>query len=131
MPDKPRRAVAVHFDEDVWIEEVGRYRRLSPPASAAVRARREISDETKKHRWLPCARRGEDHTRLERCVKIYVPLDETPSAAPYGFVFELVVQADRPVAQMLAYGERHPADRKASRSVYERAHKRLHGHWPT
>lgn len=30
---------------------------------------------------------------------------------------------------MIAFGERHPTNPR-SRSVYERAHKRLHGHYP-
>ena len=48
---------------------------------------------------------------------------------PYGFVFELVAGRDGGVTlRFLAFGDRHPAP--TTRSVYERAHKRLHGRYP-
>jgi hypothetical protein len=51
------------------------------------------------------------------------------SDAPFGFVFRLT-QADGGLSwAMIAFGVRHPGDRH-TRSVYERAHKRLHGHYP-
>jgi hypothetical protein len=59
-----------------------------------------------------------------------VPLDaEGATAAPFGFVFRLTDKGDGLAWVMVAFGERHPAN-KASKSVYERAHKRLHGRYP-
>lgn len=70
-------------------------------------------------------------TRLPSCVKLYVPLGASgASDAPYGFVFRLVQKPDKSIAcQLLAFGVRHP-DKPQTRSVYARAHKRLHGHFP-
>jgi hypothetical protein len=72
-----------------------------------------------------------DGTSLPGCVKLYVPLDkEGASDAPYGFVFELDQAADKTlILELLSFGERHPSN-PSTRSVYERAHKRLHGHYP-
>jgi hypothetical protein len=69
-------------------------------------------------------------TRLAGLLKAYVPIrDDPPSARPYGFVFAPAVDADGGVyVELLAFGERHPRPR--ARSVYERAHKRLHGRYP-
>jgi hypothetical protein len=38
-------------------------------------------------------------------------------------------QAQSARRNMIAFGERHPADER-TRNVYERAHKRLHGRYP-
>jgi hypothetical protein len=64
-------------------------------------------------------------------VKVYVPLDKQgPSDAPYGFVFRLQAQPDESLSlNFVAFGERHPANAQ-TRSVYARAHKRLHGRYP-
>jgi hypothetical protein len=79
-----------------------------------------------------CAAIGADGTRLGRCVKVYLPLERASSAeAPYGFVFQMGVDDGPPPRVelgLLAFGERHPPP--GTRSVYERAHKRLHGRYP-
>lgn len=64
-------------------------------------------------------------------MKLYVPLGKQgPSDAPYGFVFRLQQERDgRLSLNLLAFGERHP-DNPVTRTVYERAHKRLHGRYP-
>jgi hypothetical protein len=52
------------------------------------------------------------------------------SEAPFGFVFQLAQDSDdRFVWNFTAFGERHP-DNPATRTVYERAHKRIHGRYP-
>jgi len=52
------------------------------------------------------------------------------SDAPYGFVFRLTQSPNGSLSwAMIAFGVRHPSDRD-TRSVYERAHKRLHRHYP-
>ena len=77
-----------------------------------------------------CSAEGADGTRLARSLKVYVPVDDRPaSERPYAFVFELAIGADGGVTlRLIAYGERHPEP--ATRSAYERAHKRLHGRYP-
>ncbi len=52
------------------------------------------------------------------------------SDAPYGFVFRMQQEPDGSLSlNLVAFGERHP-DNPATRTVYERAHKRLHGRYP-
>jgi hypothetical protein len=81
--------------------------------------------------WQRCEAEGPGGIRLPGCSKLYVPLGKTgASDAPYGFVFRLTQKPSGSLAwSMIAFGVRHPADRH-TRSVYERAHKRLHRHFP-
>jgi hypothetical protein len=81
--------------------------------------------------FLECKARGDDGTKLLGCVKLHVPLGRLgASAALLGFVFQL---AEDSVGNLLwnfiAFGERHPGN-PATRTVYERAHRRLHGRYP-
>lgn len=49
---------------------------------------------------------------------------------PFGFVFQLAQDPDGSLVwNPLAFGVRHP-ENPATRTVYERAHKRLHGRYP-
>ena len=104
----------------------------APGPAAAERARRELERSGPGGRdFQRCAAEGDDGTRLTACVKLYVPLDRPSSEAPYGFVFQVGVDDGPPrriELSLLAFGERHPAP--GTRSVYERAHKRLHGRYP-
>jgi len=46
-------------------------------------------------------------------------------------VFQLIQKPDdSPAWNLIAFGERHPANER-TRNVYERAHKRLHGRYPS
>jgi len=89
------------FGSNEWAEEVERY---APNASARLKA--------------------------ESARKLYVPLgQEGASAVPYGLVFQLAKTDRGLVWNFIAFGERHP-DNPSTRTVYERAHKRLHGRYP-
>lgn len=126
-----RPDVHVRFEPDVWEEEVGQLRPGSAMRHAAEAARVRLEAKPAAARWLACEAEAPGGTRLPRCVKLYLPLEREPSVAPYGFVFELVASRQpEPVfsLRLLAFGERHP--RPGVRSVYERAHKRLHGGYP-
>lgn len=112
----------------MWAEEVGRFERSL--ASLARAARTAIERPGARIPILGCEPHGPDGTRLPGCAKVYVPLETEPSRAPYAFVFQFVRRDDPGVLEMelLAFGERHP--RAGSRSVYDRAHRRLHGRYP-
>ena len=128
---RPPRRVPVSFDADVWSQEVERLRARSAMRVAAERARDEIAAQGVPRSALrACSAEGDDGSRLARCLKVYVPMGDRPaSERPYAFVFELAVSGDGGVTlRLIAYGERHPVP--ATRSVYERAHKRLHGRYP-
>jgi hypothetical protein len=122
---------SVEFREPVWGEEVWRLDERSPARAQAERARREIEAGRKALDWKRCEPEGADKTKLPGCRKLYVPLDaEGASAAPFGFVFRLTQNPDGRLSwNMIAFGERHPSNQQ-TRSVYERAHKRLHGRYP-
>jgi hypothetical protein len=117
------------FDEDVWAEEVGRFSAAGQAQARARAARAQIERPGARIPVRPCDREGADGTRLTGCAKVYVPIDVEPSRAPLGFVFAIRAQAHegRVALRLVAYGERHPS---AGRSVYERAHRRLHGRYP-
>jgi hypothetical protein len=130
----PRRAgtrLPVRIDPVAWQEEVERYERGSEARVAAERERPRLERDGLPIRQLEaCAELGPEGTRLGGQLKVCVPIsEEPPSRRPYGFVF-----APRPSPQgiylgLVGYGERHP-ERPTARSVYERAHQRLHGRYP-
>lgn len=130
-PEQDLPPVSVEFREPVWEEEVGRLDERSPARLQAERARREIEAGMASLEWKRCEAEGTDKTRLPGCRKLYLPLDaEGASPAPLGFVFRLTQNPDRRLSwSMIAFGERHP-DNPQTKSVYERAHKRLHGRYP-
>lgn len=124
--------IPILFGSEEWQEEVERYDRSATPRAAALSARKAVEDGGSKLSWKRCrSDEAPDGTSLPRCLKLYVPLDkEGASAAPYGFVFQLHQNLDNSlILNFLAFGERHPTNER-TRTVYERAHKRLHGHYP-
>lgn len=127
---KKLSSASIVFGSNEWAEEVERY---VPNSSARLRAEgalREIQAGGVKLAWRPCEAEGSHGTRLPGCRKLYVPLgQEGASAAPYGLVFQLAKTDGGLVWNFIAFGERHP-DNPSTRTVYERAHKRLHGRYP-
>jgi hypothetical protein len=123
--------VPARFDREEWLEEVERLDERSPARIQAGRARREIETGTATLNWQRCEVEGESGTSLPGCSKLYVPLGKQgASEAPFGFVFQLARDPDGSLVwNFIAFGERHP-DNPATRTVYERAHKRLHGRYP-
>lgn len=123
--------VSVRFRSPAWEEEVERLDSRSPARIQAERARREIEGGKATLAWKRCEAERSDGIELAGCSKLYVPLDaEGASAAPYGFVFRLAKTGDNTLVwNFIAFGERHP-ENPSTRSVYERAHKRLHGRYP-
>lgn len=100
---------------------------MQAPAIEIVFRPEEWHDEVERYGRSAIGRvQAQNH-----CLKLYLPLDkEGASDAPYGFVFQLQRKKDgSPMLNFIAFGERHP-DNPATRTVYERAHKRLHGRYP-
>jgi len=130
-PPRKLPPVSIDFGTEEWEQEV---ERLDPRSTARLQAqgaRKAIEGGTAKLDWKRCRAEGADGTELPGCQKLYVPLGkEGASEAPYGFVFQLTQNPDGTLAwALIAFGERHP-DNPATRTVYERAHHRLHGHFP-
>lgn len=133
MPTSGReaRSLAVRIDPTVWDEEVGRFVEGSPARIAGERERGRLEhDGIALSRLLRCEPEGGEGTRLAGLVRSYVPIgDRPPSERPFGFVFSPERGPQGLYLELLAYGERHLAS-SAARSVYERAHRRLHGRYP-
>jgi hypothetical protein len=121
----------VRIDPTVWDEEVGRFAEGPPARVAAERERRGLErDGVALRRLLPCEPEGGEGTRLAGLVKTYVPIGDRPaSERPFGFVLSPEQGRHDPYLELVAFGERHP-ELSGTRSVYERAHKRLHGRYP-
>jgi hypothetical protein len=124
-------SVSVRFDREEWREEVERLDERSTSRIQAERARREIEGGRATLAWKKCEAEGEGGIKLPGCTKLYVPLGrQGASESPFGFVFQLVQNPDGSLVwNFIAFGERHP-DNPATRTVYERAHKRLYGRYP-
>lgn len=121
---------AVRVSAAIWREEVERFAVRSPARVAAERERRRLEDDGLSVEDLQrCAADGAAGTRLGGLVKVYVPMTRArASQQPFGFVLSAGRDDRGLYLALVAYGERHP--RPGTRSVYERAHKRLHGRYP-
>jgi hypothetical protein len=123
------RRLAVRFDDSVWHEAVRGFSRepLQIATSARLAAERHGIALAEV---LPCEAAGPDGTQLAGCAKLYLPPgDAPPSERPFAFVVQLTRAADGTLVwTFVAFGHRHP--RPGVRSVYERAHRQLHGRFP-
>jgi hypothetical protein len=123
------RRLAVRFDEVVWREAVRGFsgEPLQIAASARLAAERQ---GVALAEVLPCEAQGPDATQLAGCVKLYLPPGGgPPSERPYAFVFRLARASEGEIVWLfVAFGHRHP--KPGVRSVYERAHRQLHGRFP-
>jgi hypothetical protein len=124
-----QRRLPVRFDDAVWREAVRGFSR--GPLEIATNAR---SDAERRGvalaGVLPCEAHGPDGTAPAGCAKLYLPAGEAPaSERPFAFVLQLAREMDSTLAWVfVAFGHRHP--RAGVRSVYERAHRHLHGRFP-
>jgi hypothetical protein len=123
------RRLAVRFDEAVWQEAIRGFSRepLQIATSARHAAERRGIALADVH---PCQAVGPDGTQLAGCAKLYLPLgDAPPSERPMAFVLRLARVPDAALVWIfIAFGHRHPGP--GVRSVYERAHRQLHGRFP-
>jgi hypothetical protein len=118
----------VVFPDGVWRADVeARYPSGSGARTAAEVARREFErDGVPDSELLACEPEGPEGTRLEACLKIYLPVRAgDPRQRPFGMVFIDVGKHD-PALLMLAFGVRHPPEASRQPSVYQIADRRLH-----
>jgi hypothetical protein len=110
------------FDGDAYREDLRRMTHAG--RSAAEIARRDYeANGIPLSDLRPCDAEGRDGTVLPQCLKVYIP----PPAGRFGMVFRFAIANDAPRLDYLAFGVRHhPADSNAP-TVYEIAHRRLHG----
>lgn len=114
----------------VWREEVERFDERSRARTAAERERGRLEGGGIELTQLKaCSAQGADGSRLTGLLKVYVPIgDSPPSERRFGFVLGPGRDERGRYLALIAYGERHP--KSGVRSVYERAHRRLHGRYP-
>lgn len=130
MATSRRARIEVRISRSVWVEEVDRLHQRSRARLAAERERPRLETSGLELRHLrACSEEGNDGTRLGGLFKVYVPIaDVGASERPFGFVFSPTRRGRDVYLRLVAFGERHP--RPGTRSVYERAHKRVHGRYP-
>ncbi len=130
MATSRRARIEVRISQAVWVEEVDRLHQRSRARLAAERERSGLETSGLELRWLrACSEEGSDGTRLGGLLKVYVPIADAGAAErPFGFVFSPARGGRDVYLRLVAFGERHP--RPGTRSVYERAHKRVHGRYP-
>lgn len=126
-----RQRLAVRFDEQVWSEAIRGF--SGRPLQIATSARAQLErDGVALASLLPCEALGPDRTELAGCAKLYLPITgEPPSQRPFAFVLQLTrdTQDQTLVWLFIAFGHRHPG--AGIRSAYERAHRQLHGRFPS
>ena len=129
-PRGPAEFIEVRIRPEAWAQEVERLRGNSPARLAAERELKQLqATGVARDQLAACDAEGSDGTRLRGRLKVYVPISDAPaSQRPFGFVFSVAADSGRPFLELIAFGERHPPH--DTRSVYERAHKRLHGRYP-
>lgn len=124
-----QRRLPVRFDGAVWREALRGFSR--GPLEIATNARSYAERRgVALAEVLPCEAHGTDGTALAGCAKLYLPVgDAPPSERPFAFVLQLAREMDSTLVWVfVAFGHRHP--RAGVRSVYERAHRQLHGRFP-
>lgn len=73
-----------------------------------------------------CDSEGRDGTKLPACFKVYLPAPN----GKFGMVLRFIRDGDGLALRYLAFGVRHHPRDSHARTVYEIAHRRLHGQLP-
>ncbi|MFL5833431.1 MAG: hypothetical protein ACJ76B_05580 [Solirubrobacterales bacterium] len=73
-----------------------------------------------------CDAEGRDGTELPACFKVYLPAPN----GKFGMVFRFIRESDGLALRYLAFGVRHHPPDSNALTVYEIAHRRLHGQLP-
>lgn len=115
----------VAFDEVAMAEDLARLGE-GGGADALTRFGRELErlGGLPRTRLLACEEHGRDGTRLGGCLKTYIPWP----VGRFGAVMIAVAHPSRPVGlRVVAFGARHQPQDAHALSVYQIAHRRLHG----
>ena len=120
MTSEPR--FAARFDLDAFREDMARATPAGRDAAEAAKRRYEASGVPRSELG-PCDPEHRDGTKLPQCLKVYLP----PPAGRFGMVFKFVVANDGPRLEYLAFGVRHHPPGANASTVYEIAHRRVHG----
>jgi hypothetical protein len=115
----------VLFNEGAFAEDTMRSGRAG--AEALREARNHFERDGVEIKTLRrCDPEGRDGTRLPACFKVYLP----PPSGKFGMVFRFVRGNEGLALRYLAFGIRHHPRDSNAQTVYEIAHRRLHGDGP-
>ncbi len=118
------RVFPLAFDEAAMAEDLARLGQAGAEALAVLGREIEQSGGLSAGRLMACEAEGRDGTRLGGCVKTYVPWP----AGRFGAVMVGVSHPERPVGlRVIAFGVRHHPREAHALTVYEIAHRRIHG----
>jgi len=122
QPERPARTPPVIFGSAAWAEDLLRASAGAQQVAQTARAEFERSG-VEVADLRACQAEGPDGTRLENCVKVYLPAP----AGPHGMVFRIVRDRQGRLGLVYtAFGLRHPSPDMRQPSVYQVAHRRLH-----
>jgi hypothetical protein len=91
-----------------------------------VRLAPTLSKRRRDQALRRCEPEGRDGTKLSTCFKIYLP----DSNGKFGMVLRFVRDSEGLALRCLAFGVRHHPRNSNAQTVYEIAHRRLHGQLP-
>jgi len=112
----------VLFSEGAFAEDTVRSGRAG--AKALREARRQFECQGAEIKALrPCDPEHRDGTELPACFKAYLP----PPNGKFGMVLRFVRDRDGLALRYLAFGIRHHPRSSNAPTVYDIAHRRLHG----
>ncbi|HEX4731206.1 MAG TPA: hypothetical protein VH299_08040 [Solirubrobacterales bacterium] len=110
------------FDPEAFREDMARTTPAGCDAAEAARRRYEAGGVPRSE-LRPCDPEHREGTRLPQCLKVYLPAP----AGRFGMVFRFAIADDSPRLDYLAFGIRHHPPDSYAPTVYEFAHRRLHG----
>lgn len=121
-PGGRARVFRVHFDEVLFSEDLAA---MSAAAAEVARQAREryATQGVPVAELRRCEDEGRDGTRLAACVKAYLPAP----AGRFGMVLRFAVIDEQLRLAYLAFGVRHHPRGSHAQTVYQLAHRRLHG----
>ncbi len=123
------RNVRARFPARVVSRDVERYAHDSRAREVAERARARFTAEgIPRAQLVRCAAEGRDGTHLPGRLKVYLPLEA--AERPFRMVFTPIARESALVLLYLAFGVAHQPSGSRAPSVYEIAHRRVHGGWP-
>jgi hypothetical protein len=121
-----RRGYArVLFNEGAFAEDTMRSGRAGAEALREARSQFE-RDGVEIKTLRRCDAEGRDGTKLPACFKVYLPVPN----GKFGMVFRFIRDSDGLALRYLAFGVRHHPRDSNAQTVYEIAHRRLHGQLP-
>lgn len=120
MTDKLR--FPARFDADTFREDMARSTEAGRSAAEIAKSDYEVNGVPLSD-LRPCDPEGRDGTILPQCLKLYIP----PPVGRFGMVFRFAVANDAPRLECIAFGVRHHPAGSNAPTVYEIAHRRLHG----